>query len=51
MTTATDRFMDALCSHLPSLSDEDRVRLEDAFIEAVTERVDWLLDCERRKED
>lgn len=35
----TERFVDALCEALPALTDEQRVRLEDLFNDAVEARM------------
>lgn len=39
MPAPTERFIDLLSELLPSMTDEQRVRLEDAFADAVEERI------------
>lgn len=51
MQTPTERFMDALCEVLPAMTDEQRVRTEDAFNDAVDARVEQAMAYARPTED
>jgi hypothetical protein len=51
MQTPTERFMEALSELLPPMTDEQRVRLEDLFYDAVQHVSEAVARYDTRHED